>query len=70
MLRLLRKMQKDSTSISRDNVPLNTSDKTAFKYLNVDEKEIKKAKQDDKDLDNKIMEFMCKTILMFAHSVR
>lgn len=45
----------------KDNVPLNTSDKTAFKYLNVDEKEIKKAKQDDKDLDNKIMEFMCKT---------
>ena len=45
----------------KDNVPLNTSDKTAFKHLNVDEKEIKKAKQDDKDLDNKIMEFMCKT---------
>ena len=43
----------------KDNVPLNTSDKTAFKYLNVDEKEIKKAKQDDKDLDKKVLKFMC-----------
>ena len=43
----------------KDNVPLNTSDKTAFKYLNVDVKEIKKAKQDDKDLDKKVLKFMC-----------
>ena len=46
----------------KDNVPLNTSDKEAFKYIGVkeDEKEIKEAKKNDKDLDVKIRDFMCR----------
>lgn len=45
----------------KDAIPLNTSDRKAYTYLNVEEKDIKKAKQDDKDLDKKVLEFMCKT---------
>lgn len=45
----------------KDGIPLNTSDRKAYTYLNVEEKDIKKAKQDDKDIDKKVLEFMCKT---------
>lgn len=43
----------------KDNVPLNTSDREAYAYLNVDEKNIKDAKKKDPDLDRKIRDFMC-----------
>ena len=44
----------------KDNVPLNTSDKRAYEYLGVDSEKIKDAKKDDKELDKKIRDFMCK----------
>jgi CRISPR-associated protein Csd2 len=44
----------------KDTVPLNTSDKRAFDYLGVDEKTVKDKKKEDKDLDAKIRDFMCK----------
>jgi CRISPR-associated protein Csd2 len=44
----------------KDNVPLNTSDKRAFEYLGVDDKTVKDKKKDDKDIDLKIRDFMCK----------
>lgn len=43
----------------KDNVPLNTSDKEAYAYLGVDEKDVKEAKKKDPDLDRKIRDFMC-----------
>ena len=43
----------------KDGVPLNTSDRKAYTYLKVEEKDVKKAKQDDKDLDKKVLKFMC-----------
>lgn len=44
----------------KDNVPLNTSHKRAYEYLGVDSEKIKDAKKDDKELDGKIRDFMCK----------
>ncbi len=44
----------------KDNVPLNTSDKKAFEYLRVDEKDIKKKKKSEPDIDVKIRDFMCR----------
>lgn len=41
----------------KDSVPLNRSDETAYKALDV--KDVKKAKKDDPDLDRKIRDFMC-----------
>lgn len=41
----------------KDNVPLNTSDKEAFKALDVDEKKI--SKKDDPNIDEKIRNYMC-----------
>lgn len=44
----------------KEKVPLNTSDKRAFEYLKVDEKNIKEKKKEDPELDLKIRDFMCK----------
>lgn len=44
----------------KENVPLNTSDKSAYAYLNVDEKNVATAKKTDPDLDIKIRDFMCR----------
>lgn len=41
----------------KDGVPLNTSDKSAYKYLGIDEKEAQKSKGEK---DAKIRDFMCK----------
>jgi CRISPR-associated protein Csd2 len=43
----------------KENVPLNTSDREAYKALNVDEKKIKDARKQDPDIDLKIRDFMC-----------
>jgi len=43
----------------KENTPLNTSDKTAYSYLGVEEKDIKDAKKKDPALDGKIRDFMC-----------
>jgi len=43
----------------KEKVPLNTSDRTAFEALGVDEKAVKEAKKADGELDRKIREFMC-----------
>lgn len=45
----------------KDNVPLNTSDKSACEYLGVptDDKGLKEAKKNNKELDTKIRDFMC-----------
>lgn len=45
----------------KDGVPLNTSDKRAFAEYGVDEKQIKKLKSDNPQLDVEIRNFMCKT---------
>lgn len=44
----------------KNNVALNTSDRTAFEYLGIEEKDIKEAKKKDPELDRKIRDFMCK----------
>ena len=44
----------------KDNVPLNTSDKTAYTYLGIDEKDVKEAKKKNPNLDKDIRDFMCK----------
>ena len=47
----------------KDGVPLNRSDKKGLKYVGLPEaageKDVKKAKKDDPDLDRKIRDFMC-----------
>lgn len=43
----------------REDVPLNRSDNTAYKYLETDEKGIKELKKKDPDIDRKIRDFMC-----------
>ena len=43
----------------KDNVPLNRSDLEAYKYLNIDEKNVKEAKKKDDGLDIKVRDFMC-----------
>lgn len=44
----------------KDDVPLNRSDAEAYTYLKVDEKDIKKAKKDNPNLDEQVRDFMCK----------
>ncbi|HEX2938664.1 MAG TPA: type I-C CRISPR-associated protein Cas7/Csd2 [Ruminiclostridium sp.] len=44
----------------QDTIPLNTIDKTAYKYLDVDEKNIKDQKKKKPELDVQIRDFMCK----------
>ena len=43
----------------KEGIPLNRSDRSAFEYLGVDEKDIKEAKKKDADLDLKVRNFMC-----------
>ncbi len=43
----------------KDNIPLNVSDRKAFEYVGVEEKDIKDAKKQDPGLDAKIRNFMC-----------
>jgi len=43
----------------KDSIPLNTSDKRAFEYLNVDEKKIKEEKKNNPGIDGQIKDFMC-----------
>ncbi len=44
----------------KDDVPLNRSDAEAYTYLKVDEKDVKKAKKDNPNLDEQVRDFMCK----------
>lgn len=44
----------------KEGVPLNRSDKRAFQYLGLEDGKIKEAKKEDKDLDRKVCDFMCK----------
>ena len=43
----------------KDSIPLNTSDKEAYEYLGIEEKDLKDAKKKDPEIDNKIRDFMC-----------
>lgn len=43
----------------KEGVPLNTSDQRAYLALQVDEKDVKKSKKDNPDLDDQIRRFMC-----------
>ncbi len=43
----------------KDSIPLNRSDREACDYLKVDADKLKEAKKADKDLDRKILNFMC-----------
>lgn len=43
----------------KERVPLERSDKEAYQYLGVDEKDVKAAKKKDENLDVKIRDFMC-----------
>ena len=44
----------------KEGIPLNRSDKMAFEYLDIDEKKIKEVRKKDKNLDNRILDFMCR----------
>ena len=43
----------------KERVPLERSDKEAYQYLGVDEKDVKASKKKDENLDVKIRDFMC-----------
>ena len=43
----------------KERVPLERSDREAYAYLGIDEKNIKDAKKNDPDIDKKIAQFMC-----------
>ena len=43
----------------KDNVPLNISDKEAYKYLGVEEDKVKEHKKKTSDFDIKVRKFMC-----------
>lgn len=43
----------------KENVPLNRSDKLAYKNLGIDEKKTKDLKKNDPNADGKIRDFMC-----------
>ena len=43
----------------KERVPLERSDKEAYQYLGVDEKDVKAAKKKDENIDVKIRDFMC-----------
>lgn len=43
----------------KDNVPLERSDKEAYKYLGIEEGKAKELKKNDQDADLKIRNFMC-----------
>lgn len=42
-----------------EEIPLNSSDNTAYTYLGVSDKNIKELKKKDPDMDKKIRDFMC-----------
>ncbi|SCJ99057.1 Uncharacterized protein predicted to be involved in DNA repair [uncultured Eubacterium sp.] len=44
----------------KEDIPLNRSDATAYKYLGLDEKTVKDAKKKDPDIDLKVRDFMCR----------
>ena len=44
----------------KEDVPLNRSDKLAYEYLGVDEKNVKEARKADPGIDEKIRDFMCR----------
>lgn len=44
----------------KEDIPLNRSDSTAYKYLGLEDKEVKEAKKKDPDIDLKIKDFMCR----------
>lgn len=44
----------------RQEVPLNSSDNTAYAYLGTNDKDIKELKKKDPDVDLKIRDFMCR----------
>ena len=44
----------------KDNVPLERSDKEAYKYLGIEEGKAKELKKNDQDADLKIRNFMCR----------
>ena len=43
----------------KDHVPLDQNNNEAYEYLNVDPSDVKKAKSNDHNLDEKIRDFMC-----------
>ena len=45
---------------SKEDVPLNRSDSTAYDYLGTDDKGIKDLKKKDPEVDRKIRDFMCR----------
>lgn len=44
----------------KEDVPLNRSDRLAYEYLGVDEKNVKEARKADPGIDEKIRDFMCR----------
>jgi len=44
----------------KEGIALNTSDKSAYIALNIDEKKVKETKAKDPDLDIKVRDFMCR----------
>ncbi len=44
----------------KDNVPLNTSDETAYLALDIDPKKIKEIKKERENIDEEIRDFMCR----------
>ena len=44
----------------KENVPLNISDKRAYEYVGINNKNIKEKRRDDPEIDRKIRDFMCK----------
>jgi CRISPR-associated protein Csd2 len=43
----------------KENIPLNRSDKEAYAYLGVEEKDIKEIRKKDAEIDKKIRDFRC-----------
>ncbi|MFT8889003.1 MAG: type I-C CRISPR-associated protein Cas7/Csd2 [Ethanoligenens sp.] len=44
----------------QERAPLNTLDKTAYQYLQIDEKTVKEKKKKNPEIDTQIRDFMCK----------
>lgn len=56
---MVREGQEGYQIYIKENVPLNRSDKLAYKHIGVDEKKTKDLKKSDPDADKKIQDFMC-----------
>ena len=50
----------------KQDVPLNTSDNTAYEYLHTNSAEIKALKKKDPEVDLKIRDFMCREFYVFV----